>query len=133
MPAASATKSGSVGPSEFEQQLPLAGQFVTQGTETAGSVRIERRDDGAVWATLTDFRTGAAPDLRLYLNEGSLVKNPENAWTTEAGLAYEIASVSNSISTQEFEVRGSRMMTEIHSVTIADYSTSVSFGSAALQ
>jgi len=120
--------------SGFERQLPLEGRFVSQWTETVGSVEIARRSDGSVWATLTDFSTGASPNLRFYLNEGGLVKNADGAWTTDGGLSSDIASVSASASPQEIEIRGSRQMDEIHSVTIFDYTGPdyLHFGSAPL-
>ncbi|TFC39088.1 DM13 domain-containing protein [Cryobacterium sp. TMT2-14] len=128
------SQNNSAGMSGFERQLPLAGQFVTQWTETVGSVEIERRSDGTVWATLSDFSTGASPNLRLYLNEGELVKNTDSAWTTDGGLSYDISTVRASASTQEIEIRGSQHMDEIHSVTIFDYTGPdyLHFGSAPL-
>ncbi|WP_167040520.1 hypothetical protein [Salinibacterium sp. ZJ454] len=135
-PAEVATQKAAAGLSEFEQQLPLTGQFVSQWTETVGSVEIARRDDGSVWVTLTDFRTGAAPDLRLYLNEGALIKNADDAWTTDVGVSYQLAGgVSESAIVQEFEVPGSHTMNQIHSVTVMYYSGSdgfPAFGSAPL-
>lgn len=120
-PTPEASQNDSLGMSRFERQLPLAGHFVAQGTETVGSVEIARRSDGSVWATLTDFSTGVSPNLKLYLNEGELVKNADGAWTTDGGLSQDIAPVRASDSTQEFEIRGSQRMGEIHSVTIVDY------------
>ena len=135
-PTADQPSGDAAGVGEFELQLPLYGQFVSQAMETAGSVEIELRSDGTVWATLTNFSTGTSPNLRLHLNEGPLVKNSEGAWTVDAGLNYEISGgVSASATTQEFEIVSSRQMTEINSVTIFDYSAPgyLSFGSAALE
>ena len=120
--------------SAFEQQLPLTGQFVTQSTETVGSVEIARDSEGTIKATFTDFSTGTSPNLRLYLNEGGLVTNADGAWTTDAGLSYEIAPVMASASPQEVEIPGSNFMNEIHSVTVVDYTSPdfLHFGSAPL-
>ncbi|WP_166878044.1 DM13 domain-containing protein [Salinibacterium sp. ZJ450] len=134
-PSEAATQEAAAGLSEFEQQLPITGQFVNQWTETVGSVEIARRDNGTVWVTLTDFRTGSAPDLRLYLNEGALIKNSDDAWTTDVGARYELAgSVSENASVQEFEVPGAHTMDEIHSVTVRHYAAPdfPAFGSAPL-
>lgn len=81
--------------------------------------------------TLTNFRTGSSPDLRLYLNEGALVKNTDDAWTTDGGDHYEVAFVE-SAGTQEFEIRDTGLMPENHSVTVAEY-PGLDFGSAALE
>lgn len=83
---------------------------------------------------LSNFRTGPSPDLRIYLNEGALVKDADGVWSSDADMAYEIGAVSDSDSTQEFKVPGSRLMSGIHSVTVMenagpDYRN---FGSAAL-
>ncbi|KFF58623.1 hypothetical protein JF66_17240 [Cryobacterium sp. MLB-32] len=120
--------------SAFEDQLPLTGQFVAQWADTAGSVEITRHRDGTVWATLADFSTGASPNLRLYLNEGKLVKNGDGAWATDSGTNYEIAPVQASGSSQEIQIPGSQYMTEIRSVTILDYTSPdfMNFGSAPL-
>ena len=133
-PSTDASQNDSAGMSGFERQLPLSEHFVSQGTETVGSVEIARRSDGTVWATLTDFSTGASPNLKLYLNEGELVKNADGAWTTDGGESQDIAPVSAPASKQEIEIRGSQRMDEIHSVTIVDYTGPdfLHFGSAPL-
>jgi len=123
------------GLTEFEQQLPLTGTFVSQSTETVGTVEIARRDDGTVWVTLTDFSTGSAPDLRLYLNEGDLLKSSDDMWTTDVGLNYEMDEAVASAGTQEFKLEGATSMTPIHSVSVMDYSAPdfTTHGSAALE
>jgi hypothetical protein len=121
-PSPSAATPDEGGLSEFEQQLPLSGTFVSQWTETVGTVDIAQREDGTVWVTLTDFSTGAAPDLRLYLNEGVLLKNSDDTWTTDGGLNYEMDEAVASVGTQEFEVEGADHLAPIHSVTVSDYS-----------
>jgi hypothetical protein len=123
------------GSNGFVQQLPLAGTFVTQWTETVGTVDIAQRDDGTVWVTLTGFSTGSAPDLRLYLNEGELLKNGDDNWTIEEGLTYEMDERVVAVGTQEFEVAGAKDMASIHSVSVLDYSATDfnAHGSAALE
>ncbi|WP_441790466.1 DM13 domain-containing protein [Leifsonia sp. YAF41] len=120
--------------SAFEQQLPLHGEFVSQRTETAGEVEIARRSDGTVWATLTNFSTGSSPNLRLYLNEGALVKNADGAWSAESGAGYDIAANIGPSGSQQFEIPGSYGMPEIHSVTVFDFTAPdfYHFGSAPL-
>ena len=108
-------------PAGFEQQLPLVGEFVSQGTETVGDVEIVRHDDGTVWAHLSDFSTGSGGDLRLYLNEGALVKNSEGFWTVDVGTGYEMAGQLAASGTQEIEINGSQSMSQIQSVSVRDY------------
>jgi hypothetical protein len=123
------------GSTEFAQQLPLSGTFVSQWTETVGTVDIVRRADGTVWLTLTDFSTGTSPDLRLYLNEGAVLKNSDGMWTTDVGLNYEMDETVASDGTQEFEVTGAKYLTPIHSVSVMDYSAPDfnTYGSAPLE
>jgi hypothetical protein len=121
--------------SAFHQQLPLTGHFVSQWTETVGAVEIAQRADGSVWMTLTDFRTGPSPDLRIYLNDGALIKNSDGHWTVDGSSRYVVSgAVTNSEGIQEFEVRGSDLLPRIHSVTVMDYSAPdfLHFGSAGL-
>jgi hypothetical protein len=106
--------------SEFEQQLPLSGKFVSQATATEGTVDIERRSDGSVWILLENFHTGDAADLRLYLNEDPLVQDADGYWGSAAG-GYEIAVIDPGASTQEIEVPGAWEMTAIRSLTVSDY------------
>jgi hypothetical protein len=122
--------------SEFERQLPLSGQFVSQSAETSGSVEIARCSDGSVWASFTNFSTGTSSNLRLHLNEGALVKSSEGAWTVDDRKNYEISDVVGaSANTQEFEIPGSPTMSAVRSITIFEYSAPdfLSFGSAELR
>ncbi|MCD2444154.1 hypothetical protein LQ757_17860 [Agromyces sp. SYSU K20354] len=119
--------------SEFEQQLPLTGLFVSQATETSGTARIERRADGSVWVILEDFDTGEGSDLRLYLKEDPLLQDAEGHWgSAEDG--YEIASIDPMAPTQEIEVRGASDMPAIRTLTVLNYVAPdfPAFGSAAL-
>jgi hypothetical protein len=119
--------------SEFEQQLPLIGLFVSQATETSGTARIERRVDGSVWVILDDFRTGDASDLRLYLKADPLLQDADGHWgSAEDG--YEIASIDPTAPTQEIEVPGARDMPAIRTLTVRNYVAPdyPAFGSAAL-
>ena len=106
--------------SEFEQQLPLNGEFVSQATATEGTVDIERRSDGSVWVLLENFHTGDAADLRLYLNEDALVQDADGYWGSAAG-GYEIALIDPGATTQEIEVPGAWDMPAIQSLTVSDY------------
>ncbi|RXZ71850.1 hypothetical protein [Agromyces albus] len=119
--------------SEFEQQLPLTGSFVSQASATTGTARIERRADGSVWVTLEDFRTGDASDLRLYLKTDPLVQDAAGHWgSAEDG--YEIASIDPSAPIQEIEVPGAWTMPAIRTLTVRNYVAPdfPAFGSAAL-
>jgi hypothetical protein len=119
--------------SEFEKQLPLSGEFVSQAAATEGSVGIERRDDGSVWVVLEDFSTGDASDLRLYLKEEALVQDADGYWGSAEG-GYEIAVIDPDSATQEIEVPGAWDMPAISSLTVMDYAGPgfPALGSAAL-
>lgn len=119
--------------SGFEQQLPLAGVFVSQAVETSGSVRIERGDDGVVRIALSDFSTGDATDLRLYLKTDPLVQDADGYWgSSEDG--YEIADVDPDAANQTIEVPGAWTMPAMYTLSVRDYVAPdfPSFGSAAL-
>lgn len=120
--------------SAFEQQLPLKGDFVSQWTETTGSVVIERRTDGSAWATLTGFSTGAATDLRLQLKEGALEQDGTGAWVDTAGYSFEIGPVDPARPDQEIAVPGAHLMPAISTLTVMSYESPdyPSFGSVAL-
>lgn len=131
--ASASTASASPALSEFEQQLPLTGIFVSQATETRGTARIERRADGSVWVTLEDFRTGDASDLRLYLKTDPLLQDADGHWgSAEDG--YDIASIDPTAPTQEIEVPGAGAMPAIRTLTVRNYigPDYPAFGSAAL-
>ncbi|HEX6953276.1 MAG TPA: DM13 domain-containing protein [Agromyces sp.] len=119
--------------SEFEQQLPLSGRFVSQAAETSGTVRIERRADGTVWVVLEDFRTEDAPDLRVYLKTDPLLQDADGHWVSSEN-GYDIATVDPARPTQEIEVPGAWDMPAIRSLTVRNYVApdSPAFGSAAL-
>ncbi|GAA1825881.1 hypothetical protein GCM10009750_06440 [Agromyces salentinus] len=119
--------------SEFEQQLPLTGSFVSQASDTTGTARIERRADGSVWVMLEDFQTGDASDLRLYLKTDPLLQDTDGHWGSAEG-GYEIASIDPSAPTQEIEVPGTWTMPAIQTLTVANYVAPhfPAFGSAAL-
>jgi len=106
--------------SEFEQQLPLSGEFVSQATATEGTVDIERRSDGSVWVLLENFHTGDATDLRLYLKEDALIQDADGYWGSSEG-GYEIAVIDPGATTQEIEVPGAWDMAAIQSLTVMDY------------
>lgn len=119
--------------SEFEQQLPLTGSFVSQASDTTGTARIERRADGSVWVTLEGFRTGDASDLRLYLKTDPLLQDANGHWgSSESG--FEIASIDPTAPTQEIEVPGAWTMPAIRTLTVMNYVPPdfPAFGSAAL-
>ncbi len=119
--------------SEFEQQLPLSGSFVSQASDTTGTARIERRADGSVWVTLEGFRTGDASDLRLYLKTDPLLQDSNGHWgSSESG--FEIASIDPTAPTQEIEVPGAWTMPAIRTLTVMNYVPPdfPAFGSAAL-
>lgn len=127
------TPSASPALSEFEQQLPLTGLFVSQATETSGTARIERRADGSVWVIIDDFRTGDASDLRLYLKTDPLLQDADGHWgSAEDG--YEIASIDPTAPTQEIKVPGARDMPAMRTLTVRNYVAPdyPAFGSAAL-
>ncbi|TFD02947.1 hypothetical protein E3T25_07820 [Cryobacterium sandaracinum] len=106
--------------SEFEQQLPLSGEFVSQAAETTGTVDIQRREGGSVWIVLENFRTGDETDLRLYLKQDALVQDAEGHWgSSEDG--YEIASIDPGASTQEIEVPGAWDMPAMYTLTVGAY------------
>ena len=119
--------------SEFEQQLPLSGRFVSQAAETSGTVRIERRADGTVWVVLEDFRTEDASDLRVYLKTDPLLQDADGHWVSSEN-GYDIATVDPARPTQEIEVPGAWDMPAIRSLTVRNYVApdSPAFGSAAL-
>jgi hypothetical protein len=119
--------------SEFEKQLPLSGEFVSQATAADGTVEIERRDDGSVWIVLEDFSTGDASDLRLYLKEDALVQDADGYWGSAEG-GYEIAVIDPDASSQEIAVPGAWDMPAISSLTVMDYAGPgfPALGSAAL-
>jgi hypothetical protein len=119
--------------SEFEQQLPLGGEFVSQATATEGTVEIQRRDDGSVWVVLDDFQTGDASDLRLYLKEDALVQDADGHWGSAEG-GNEIAVIDPDEAHQEIEVPGAWTMSTIRSLTVMDYAGPdyPALGSAAL-
>lgn len=127
--AAGPTASGSTGaaavdpdgPSAFEQQLPLQGDFVSQYTETVGSVRIERRSDGTTWAVLTGFSTGDVADPRLSLQEGPLEQDASGAWVDTAGMSFDIGGVEPALPDQEIAIPGAHLMPEIATLTVMDY------------
>jgi hypothetical protein len=106
--------------SEFEQQLPLGGEFVSQATATEGTVEIQRRDDGSVWVVLDDFQTGDASDLRLYLKEDALIQDADGHWGAAEG-GNEIAEIDPDEVHQEIEVPGAWTMSTIRSLTVMDY------------
>ena len=119
--------------SEFEQQLPLSGEFVSQAADTTGTVDIQRREDGSVWVVLENFQTGDATDLRLYLKQDPLLQDADGHWgSSEDG--YEIASIDPGASTQKIEVPGAWDMPAIYTLTVRDYLPPdyPAFGSAAL-
>ena len=119
--------------SEFVQQLPLSGEFVSQAVETTGTVDIQRREDGSVWIVLENFQTGDATDLRLYLKQDALVQDADGHWgSSEDG--YEIAAIDPGASTQEIEVPGAWDMPAMYTLTVRDYLPPdyPAFGSAAL-
>lgn len=122
------------GLSAFEQQLPLQGNFVSQLTETTGSVLIERRSDGLTWATLSGFSTGEASDLRLYLKEGALEQDTTGAWGDTAGYSFEIAPIDSTQADQEIAIPGAHTMPAIQTLTVMNYASPdfPSFGSVAL-
>ena len=106
--------------SEFEQQLPLSGTFVSQAAATEGSVEIQRREDGSVWIVLENFDTGDAADLRLYLKEDELLQDADGYWGAAEG-GYELLLADPGASRQEIEVPGAWDMPEILTLTVADY------------
>lgn len=119
-PAASAAPSPTATASGFEQQLPLTGTFVSQAAATSGTVRIERGDDGVVRVELSDFATGDATDLRLYLKADPLVQDADGYWgSAEDG--YEIASIDPDAANQVIEVPGAWTMPEMFTLTVRDY------------
>jgi hypothetical protein len=124
-PSATATASGDAQASElseFEQQLPLSGEFVSQAAATEGTVDIERRSDGSVWVLLEDFHTGDAADLRLYLKEDALLQDADGYWGSAEG-GYEIAVIDPGATSQEIEVPGAWVMPAIQSLTVMDYTS----------
>jgi hypothetical protein len=127
IPTPTATSSG------FEQQLPLAGTFVSQAATTSGSVRIERGEDGVIRVVLSDFATGDATDLRLYLKADPLVQDADGYWgSSENG--YEIATIDPEASNQEIAVPGAWTMPAMYTLSVVDYfgPDYPSLGSAAL-
>lgn len=120
--------------SEFELQLPLVGDFVSQGAETSGAVRVESRADRSVWIILENFRTGNSSNLRIYLLPDPLVQTSDGFWST-SGPGYEMtASIDPSLARQEIEVSGAVGMPAMHTLSVRDYfgPGSPTFGSAAL-
>ena len=106
--------------SDFEQQLPLSGEFVSQAAATDGTVEIERRGDGSVWVVFEEFHTGEAGDLRLYLKEDALLQDAAGFWGSSEG-GYEIALIDPGAPSQEIEVPGAWDMPAIQSLTVRDY------------
>ncbi|PPG57899.1 hypothetical protein C5C69_13710 [Rathayibacter sp. AY1C7] len=121
--------------SAFEQQLPLRGDFVSQQTETTGSVLIERRADGSTWAVLTGFSTGEASSLRLHLIEGALEQESSGAWVDTAGYSFDIAPLDPEQPNQEIAIPGAHIMPAIKTLTAMNYEGPdyPSFGSVALE
>ncbi|PPF32057.1 hypothetical protein C5D04_13650 [Rathayibacter sp. AY1D2] len=121
--------------SAFEQQLPLRGDFVSQQTETTGSVLIERRADGSTWAILTDFSTGDASDLRLQLKEGALEQDSSGAWVDTAGYSFDIGPLDPEQPDQEIAIPGAHIMPALRTLTAMNYEGPdyPSFGSVALE
>ncbi|MBO0985495.1 hypothetical protein [Rathayibacter sp. SD072] len=107
--------------SAFEQQLPLEGDFLSQQSETTGSVLIERRADGSTWAILSGFSTGDATDPRLHLKEGALEQDSSGDWVDTAGYSFEIAPVDPDLPDQEIPIPGAGTMPEITTLTVMDY------------
>jgi hypothetical protein len=108
--------------SEFEKQLPLSGEFVSQSADTGGTVQIERRTDGSVWIIIDNFHTGAASDARLYLKEDPLLQDADGYWGSSEG-GFEMAPFDLNTPNLEIEVPGAWTMPTILSLTIADYSS----------
>ncbi|ROP50196.1 MULTISPECIES: hypothetical protein [unclassified Rathayibacter] len=121
--------------SAFEQQLPLRGDFVSQQTETTGSVLIERRADGSTWATVTGFSTGDASDLRLQLKEGALEQDSSGAWVDTAGYSFDIGPLDPEQPDQEIAIPGAHTMPAIRTVSAMNYEGPdyPSFGSVSLE
>lgn len=120
--------------SEFEQQLPLSGELVSQASATQGTVRIERRTDGSVWVVLDDFGTGESTDPRLFLKWAPLVQTADGYWVSDEE-GFDIGSIDPDLAAQEIEVPGARDMPTIQSLTIMDYAppSYPALGSAALE
>lgn len=120
--------------SDFEQQLPMQGAFVSQQAETTGTALIERRSDGSTWVTLKDFETSGASDVRLSLKEGALEQDSSGAWVDTAGYSYEIGQLDPADPEQEIEIPGADLMPTIRTLTVMSYSAPdyPSLGSVAL-
>jgi hypothetical protein len=131
--SAQSTPAASAAPQPFPQ-LPLAGEFVSQGGTTAGSVNIERDASGTITISLSGFSTEAADDLRMHLNTGSLVTGADGISYVDGGVQLELAGpVDPGAATQQWVYPTPAVRFDpIRSITIYDYATRTAWGSAAL-
>jgi len=120
--------------SDTKTQLPLSGEFVSQGAETTGTVTIAATSDTEFTITLSNFSTGAGDDLRLWLSEGELTLGADGAYYVDGDAQLELGGTIDPTDPEQSFVFPITALSDwdIRSFTVYDYPGRTAFGSAAL-
>ncbi len=133
-PAASSSKPEAATPAAAAQTADVIvskGEFANAEAPTSGSAQIVKKADGKVYVQLKNFKVEAAPDLYVWLYEGSSVKKGDSP-TVGKGKYVEVAKLGGLSGDFEYALPANTDLAAYKSVVIWCKQFTVAMGAAPL-